>query len=470
MTRYTLSLLEDQHRRLREAVHRDACERAAIVICGRSRQKDPWTGEVEERFVVREIIEIPDAMYSARTPVSMTWSTTPFYRALKAAEPKDFAVGVLHSHPAGPLKFSEADDIADKEIFEIAFNRLESERPHISVVMDATGELIARAYEADLKPKMVDLIRIIGSRWSFRYEGRGTGQSAPEFDRQVRAFGARSTIDLGRLRIGVAGGGGTGSAVLSLLPRMGASQLVVFDDDRVESTNLNRLHLAKRKDANLRSQKVKVLCEAVAELGLPVTIIGLPYPVDDPRSRDAVKSCDIIFGCTDDHLGRNFLNRLAHFYFIPVVDLGLLIELKTGGPGYETFDGRVTVVQPGYPCQVCRGLIRPEMMYAEGLRRHDPSLYEQRRRAGYIPGAPDPSPAVVTFTTEVATMALNELFQRLNGFRGEAAHCSEHVRRFDEVKDADTVPAGRSVAGCKLCDQRRYDGRGDMTPFLDISE
>lgn len=133
------------------------------------------------------------------------------------------------------------------------------------------------------------------------------------------------------------------------------------------------------------------------------------------------------------------------------------------------FDGRVTVVQPGYPCQTCRGLIKSEEMLSEGLRRGDPLLYEQRRRAGYVVGTPDPSPVVVTFTTEVATMAINELFQRLNEFRGEGAHCSEHVRRLNEVKDADTVPGGRSQPGCLLCHQRKYDGRGDMEPFLNLA-
>jgi hypothetical protein len=152
---------------------------------------------------------------------------------------------------------------------------------------------------------------------------------------------------------------------------------------------------------------------------------------------------------------------------IPVIDLGLLIEPIDGG-GYSTFDGRVTVVQPGYPCQVCRGLIRPDMMLAEGLRRNDPDVYRRRRRAGYVLNAPDPSPVVVTFTTEVATMAVNELFQRLNEYRGADGYCAERVRRFDEVKAVDTVPGGRSKPECKLCGQRRYDGRGDMTPFLDI--
>ena len=106
-------------------------------------------------------------------------------------------------------------------------------------------------------------------------------------------------------------------------------------------------------------------------------------------------------------------------------------------------------------------------MREEGLRRHDTALLEQQRRAGYISGGAEPNPVVVTFTTETATMAVNELLHRLTGFRGSMGSCSERVRRFDEVKDADTVPGGKPLPHCKLCARHVYDARGDMEPFLD---
>lgn len=468
MTRYSLTILEEHRAALQKSVLRDDSEYGAILLCGRSRHIDPWTGELEERFLVRELIEVGEDAFLERTPFKMVWSTTPFYNALKRAEPKGLAVAVVHSHPKGPLGFSPSDDTAERELFQIAVSRLESDRPHLSVVMDGEGRLTARAYEVDLKPRDVDLIRVIGERWRFSYPGQGADRIGTEFDRQVRTFGRQSTADLGYLRVGVAGCGGTGSAVASLLARIGVRRIAFFDPDRVDETNLNRLHFSTRVDANLGRLKVDVVGEGAARIGLPLGVVRLPYHVDDERCRAALRSCDILFGCTDDHLGRNVLNRIAHFYLIPVIDLGVLIEPNAQG-GYDAFDGRITVVQPGYPCQVCRGLIQSEVMLAEALRRNDPVLYQERRRAGYIPGAPDPSPVVVTFTTELAAVAVNELFQRLNAFRGEGGSCAERVRRFDEVKDSDRVPGGIRQPGCKVCHGRRYDGRGDMTPFLDQS-
>jgi molybdopterin/thiamine biosynthesis adenylyltransferase len=466
MTRYTLTILEEHLRALEAAVFHDEREAAALAICGRSQVIDPWTGVLEERFLVREIIKIPEADYIERKVECFTWSTTPFFNALKRAEEKDFAIAVIHSHPAGKLQFSRADDTADRELFAIAFNRLSSNRPHLSIIMNRDGDMFARAHDEELKSHPVALIRCIGKRW--RLDSATTDRPhGIELDRQVRTFGSQSTKVLSQMRIGIVGCGGMGSAVASLLARIGVQRLALFDFDHVEETNLNRLHFSTRFDANLHRLKVDVIGEAIAAIGLQISVVRLPNHVGDRRAQDALRACDVVFGCTDDHLGRNLLNRLAHFYLIPVIDLGLLIETSEKS-GYDVFDGRVTVIQPGYPCQVCRSLISPDRMRAESLQRNDPLQYEQQRRAGYVPEMPDPSPVVVTFSTEVAAMAVNELFQRLNGFRGDT-ECSERVRRFDEVKEADVLAQGKSKSGCRLCDQKKYTGRGDMNPFLDMA-
>jgi molybdopterin/thiamine biosynthesis adenylyltransferase len=466
--RYTFTILDEHYKQLRRALFRDTKEYGALLLCGRSRQVDPWTGVIEERALVREVIEVPEEAFLERTPTSMTWSTTPLFRLSKRAMVKDNAICIAHSHPRGGLFFSSFDDLADKESFEIVFGRMETERPHFAIVMDNDGEFIVRAYAPDLRPMPVELTRVVGDRLQIRYPGRGDGVPPLEFDRQTRVFGARTTEDLTQLRVAIVGCGGTGSAVASLLARIGVSRFVLIDADRVDMTNLNRLHFSTRADAIAGRYKVDVVGAVIAEIGLARSVVRLNRFIDAPECRDALRACDVIFGCTDDHLGRNFLNRVAHFYLIPVIDLGVLIDPNDQG-GYDSFDGRVTVVQPGYPCQVCRQLISPQRMLEEGMRRHDPERYEQYRRAGYIEGGTDPSPVVVTFTTEIAAVAVNELLHRLTGFRGLDGHCAERVRRFDWIKDADTIPGGKRNPECPLCALRKYDGRGDMTPFLNQS-
>jgi hypothetical protein len=157
------------------------------------------------------------------------------------------------------------------------------------------------------------------------------------------------------------------------------------------------------------------------------------------------------------------------FYGIPVIDMGILMELDDEGPNFRTLDGRVTVLLPGNTCLVCRGLINPDRLRIEALKRGDPAQYERERLAGYIPEEGDPAPAVVTFTTEVACMAMNEVVHRLQGFRGSDGAWSERVRQFHVAKDFDIRAGAKPRDGCPVCGNQRHWGRGDMEPFLDQS-
>ena len=127
----------------------------------------------------------------------------------------------------------------------------------------------------------------------------------------------------------------------------------------------------------------------------------------------------MIFGCTDDHEGRLFLNRFAYYYLVPVIDIGLAIDVDDGvPPSVKALDGRVTVVAPAHTCLRCRGVINPEIARGEAMKRATPEEYEQRKAEAYVTGEGNPAPAVVTFTTELACMGVNELLHRLQGFRG----------------------------------------------------
>ena len=50
--------------------------------------------------------------------------------------------------------------------------------------------------------------------------------------------------------------------------------------------------------------KVNVVARAISELGLGVRVVPIEAWVGDPGCRDALRSCDLIFGCTDDNEGR----------------------------------------------------------------------------------------------------------------------------------------------------------------------
>ena len=109
------------------------------------------------------------------------------------------------------------------------------------------------------------------------------------------------------------------------------------------------------------------------------------------------------------------LNRFAYFYLVPVIDMG--IDIGLGDRRILGADARVTTVQPGARCLLCRNVIDTARAHAEHLERIDPVEYKRRVRGTLRARRRQLHPAVVHFTTDAAAMAIDELIHRLTGYR-----------------------------------------------------
>jgi hypothetical protein len=128
------------------------------------------------------------------------------------------------------------------------------------------------------------------------------------------------------------------------------------------------------------------------------------------------RECDLIFGCTDDEWGRSLLSKFAIYYLIPVFDMGVKIDSESGS--IHSIQGRVTTLLPSAPCLFCRGRIRADRVREESINATDPQRADELRKEGYAPELEDPAPAIIPFTTAIASSAIIEFIQRLRGFMG----------------------------------------------------
>lgn len=307
-------------------------------------------------------------------------------------------------------------------------------------------------------------ISIIGSKIEI-LQRQEHDEKSEILDRQAALFGTSFNPIVRALRIGVIGCGGTGSAVVSLLARLGVGFLALIDNDTIDTTNLNRVHGSRADDVSAKLAKVDILAREIEMWGLGTHVITRKAWVGDPSLRDVLRSCDVLFGCTDDNQGRLTMNRIAHFYGIPLVDLGLRMRSAKSAADYE-MTGRVTTVRPGVPCLMCLGVVNVQRAAAEGLQRNDSAEYERRKAEAYVDGGGDPAPAVVTFTTSIACAAVDELIQGLTGFRGGDGMVHNRIRRFDRVEDRSMTC--RPIQGCPVCSTSAIWGRGDVNPFLGV--
>lgn len=452
--RHTLTFHEPDYAALCAFLFADTTvERAALLRCRTA------TSDDELRFLVRAVdtFDGPDINYAAHDGISIT--STAFMRVLKQANTNGEAVVLVHTHPHGVAFFSAQDDRTEAPFFRTAFARIEGSAAHGSLVFAAPDRFVGRAWLPDGTTAPLTQLRIIGQRWRFLSAESDDTPIPQFFDRQVRAFGPELQRTLARLHIGIVGAGGTGSPTIEQLTRLGVGTLTIIDDQVFEDTNINRVYNAGLADVG--QPKVAIAARAIEAIGLGTRVRRIQGRVTERRVAEALRTCDVLIGCTDDNWGRAVLNALALHYLIPLLDMA--VKIVTEEESILEVFGRVTTVLPGGPCLLCRGRINPAKVRDESL----PSRERARLRAqGYAEELDAPDPAVITFTTTVSATAITELLNRLTGFMGDEPPPMELLIAFAERK---TINASRSPGANCLCQRRLTWGAGDTRLFLGMT-
>jgi hypothetical protein len=251
---------------------------------------------------------------------------------------------------------------------------------------------------------------------------------------------------------------------VEMLCRLGVGELVLVDPDTVERKNLNRIVNSTAADAKMHRSKVRLFARAIRRVGLGTKVTPFYTDILERRVVAALADCDFLFGCVDSADGRDALNRVATFYTIPYLDVGVL--LKADGKGnVSQVVAAVHYLIPGGSSLLSRRVITPEQVRAESLRRRSPDQYEALRKEGYIHGATVASPAVISINGFAASHAVNEMLARIHPFRRDSN--SEFRHQTFSLSDGAWLRVDDGPACPYL---RRRVGRGDVRPLLDNSE
>jgi len=448
-----------QHEKLREhLLPGDGCEAVAIALCGRHISNE------RNILTIREIHLIPYDECSIRSPFRVTWSTEKLVPLLEKVRRTNGAILKIHSHPGGFPEFSRIDDEADQALFPSVYGWFDEEYPHASSVMLPNGEMFGRIVKPNGDFEEISTIAVAGDNIHF-WNSNKDKANVPDFaQRHAQAFGAGTFDILRQLSIAVVGCSGTGSPVIEQLARLGVKRLVIIDPDQVEWKNLNRILNTTTKDAKNGDFKVDVLAKSIEKMGTDTEVIPLPINLYNPEAVKAVAGCDMVFGCMDTVDGRHLLNRLSVFYNIPYIDVGVKL-VADGKGGIEQICGSVHYLQPDRSSLMSRGLYTPERLYAESLKRQNPSEYEKQLREKYISGVQEERPAVISVNMQFAAMAVNEFLARIHQFRddenGEFAVTMVSLTQSYTYHEKEGEP-------CKVLSH--HVGRGDTVPLLDIPE
>ena len=453
--KYSITFPESCYLQLTRDLFSDSsAERAAYLLCKISKSAD------DTRLLVREVLQVTsdDTLSSSKSHMSIRSAS--FMRAMKIAERTKHSIVFVHSHPSGVSAFSAQDDEQEATLFKTAYLRISAAGPHGSLVFASKDDVDGRVWLENGSSQAFEKIRVIGP--SFKFLGHRDSSSTHDlFDRQVKAFGPGIQNLLSRLSIGIVGVGGTGSAVAEQLIRLGVGRLLLFDGDVIDRSNLTRVYGSGMSDVG--EKKVKVAKRLAERIGLGTEVVEVSRNITFRSAAEKLRDCDVVFGCTDDEWGRSILCRLAIYYYIPVLDMGVRINSSQGS--IMSVQGRVTVLMPGTACLFCRGRVGGNIA-AEVIRATDPIREEGLRREGYIPELETAAPAVVPFTTAIASSAVIEFLQRLTAFMGTDRESTEILHLFDQTRmRTNRVSPSPSC----FCDDPAKTGRGDCVPLMDVT-
>ena len=422
-------------------------ERAALLLC-----REVKTA-ASLKLLVLEVVEVAQEHYLHQHEDGMSMSSAAYVPVAKTARRMDASIVFVHSHPPGALFFSAQDDREEPKLLDFFRSRIPS-KTHGAVVV--SGERLLGRLRT---PRVVLIDVIVEWDGQWRVHGERSAQHLAIFDRSVRAIGRDGQALLGQLVVGIVGGGGTGSAVAEAITRLGVGALRLFDDDKLEDTNVPRVLGATMAD--IGRYKVEVLREHLLAIGLSTDIVAVTNNICVQAAAERLRDCDIIFSCVDKEIPRSILMAHHIHYLTPIIDIGVVIEAPQRV--ITQVWGRVTTMTPGGPCLFCRGRISADGLRLEAMQ---PRERQAQIRQGYAPELEEAAPAVVAYTMAVASIATAELMARLFMPGARSSLGDETLMRLD----SGTVRSnsGSRRASC-YCANEQLTAAGDVEPYLGLA-
>jgi hypothetical protein len=266
----------------------------------------------------------------------------------------------VHLHPhAGVPSFSGTDRREQPRLVE-SFANVGPDLSHGMLVLSEDA-----AYAWIRMPGELDLVvpagsSIVGDPMALLWPGSVQELSNERLARQG-FLGPQAEHILANTRIGVIGMGGGGSHIVQQLLHLGARRLRVFDHDRTEWSNLNRMVGATAQDAQEGTRKIVIARRIAAGLRLENELHAFPETWQDRA--EVLASCDVVLGAVDTFAGRRDLEAFCRRFLIPYVDIGMDVHAVQGEP--PRMAGQVIISLPGNRCMHCLGFLNEEKLARE---------------------------------------------------------------------------------------------------------
>lgn len=453
-----ITFLEKDYDNLQQHLFKDGKEQAACILCGLSESPDKTV------FLVREILLVSYQHIISNSEDHIEYSCEAYEPIIKRAASTGQCFFIVHSHFNGYIGFSRLDDEQEPKLLSCACKR-NNQSYNGSLVFNDASTFDGRIFDPITETfQDIQRVKVIGNQYRFINSIKYRETKTIDFrklDRNIRAFGKEMQYRMAELHVGIIGCGGTGSALIEMLGRMGIGTLTIVDHDQFDNSNITRMHGTKSKDE--KRPKTDIMAEMVESFGLGTKVIPIPEKLDNPIVCEKLKNCDILFSCLDDtSFTRLILNQLSLYYYIPLIDMGIAFDSRNG----KIYDilGRIDVITPDRACLLCRGVIDMKACASEMMSREE---YNRQLKIGYAKELKDDNVQSVTYNTMIASQAINELIYILLGMRDRQRNSHKIFKYYSERSTTAGINDMDKRSDC-ICNSHEKLGRGDGNTFLEM--
>jgi molybdopterin/thiamine biosynthesis adenylyltransferase len=274
--------------------------------------------------------------------------------------------------------------------------------------------------------------------------------------RSAEFFGGLGQQRLFSSRVVIIGVGGLGSALAQHLALLGVMHITLADDEYLDDTNRNRFIGATVDDPIPGTRKVEIVARSVRSIDRRINVVDLPYQLLSREVFEAVRECDLVFGCFDEDGPRAILNELAIAYDKTYIDIASDV------PEAGSFGGHIIAVTSENGCLRCM-----DVLDQNDLRRFlstDESLADEDKIYGIkraeLEGR---GPSVSPMNGVVASLAASEFMVSVTGMRSPRRHI-EYRGQLPSVRVRSDLPR----PNCPICAQRGKGALSEVERYLSL--
>jgi hypothetical protein len=351
-------------------------------------------------IAINEYNQIDDSSYLEDPSVGASISSAAILSAMNKGF--DRKVGIFHTHKHASVhglpKFSETDLESLPDICLNSFNFAPNQIHGLLLLSEDSLNCMVWL-PGNSKAKVVDQISVVGYPFMFSFPNHPLLQlKSEEIYKRQSFLGPFSQALMKRLKIGVVGAGGGGSHVNQQLAHVGFGQFNVFDPQRIESSNLNRMVGAIFGDIRKRALKVGIAYRTIKAIFPEAVVIKIPRNWQEQP--EYLQECDFVIAGVDTFQDRANLERECRRYLIPMLDMGMdVYEINQ----QFSMSGQVQLSMPGMPCMFCNGFLTKE------------NLSDEAKRYGDAGGRPQ----VVWHNGKLASTAVGVLVDMVSGWTNQ---------------------------------------------------